>query len=177
VIYLVDGYNLMHAVGLAGRKLPGSLDRARTRFLDWLADASKDRDAAVWVAFDAATASRRSPEADHRGVRVLFATGRTADELIEQLVNAELRPERLTVVSNDAQVQESARRRGCGVRTCEGFVDWLIGGEAPPVAPAPAPPATDKPGPDATPAEMAAWLAAFSAAPEKGQRRPRLGRR
>jgi predicted RNA-binding protein with PIN domain len=174
VVFLIDGYNLMHAIGLAGRKLPGSLDRARTRLLDWLADSSKDREAVVRVVFDAAAAPRRSPEGEHRGVRVLFATGRTADELIEELVNVEPRPERLTVVSNDAQVQESARRRGCGVRTCEGFVDWLIGEDATPTAPAPDP---EKPAPDATPDEMAAWLAAFSAAPEKGQRRPHRGRR
>jgi predicted RNA-binding protein with PIN domain len=174
VVYLIDGYNLLHAVGLAGRTPPGTLDRARTRLLDWLADAARDRNAVLRVVFDAAATSRRSTEEDHRGVRVLFATGRTADELIEELVNADPRPDRLTVVSNDAQVQEAARRRGCGVRTCQGFTDWLIGENGAPTTPAPE---TEKPAPDATPDEMAAWLAAFSADPAKRQRRPRRGRR
>lgn len=175
MVFLIDGYNLMHAVGLASRKLPGSLDRARTRFLDWLADAARDRNAVLRVVFDAAATSRHSAEADRREVRVLFATGRTADELIEELVNADPRPDQLAIVSNDSQVQEVARRRGCGVRTCQEFTDWLIGGTAAPTAPAPE--AAEKPDDDATADEMAAWLAAFSAAPEKRQRRPRRGRR
>ena len=166
VTFLIDGYNLMHAIGLAGPKRPGrGLERARVRLLDWLADATHDRADVLRVVFDAAKAAGSSPETDHRGVRVRFATGRTADELIEELANAERHPERLTVVSNDGQVKESARRRGCGIQTCEEFVDWLIGGTAPPVAPDP--PGPEKPQPDATPAEMAAWVAAFTTPKKK----------
>ena len=165
--FLIDGYNLMHAVGLASAKLPaGRLEGARLRLLDWLADAADGRGATLRVVFDAKAAPAASPETDHRGVRVAFAFRRTADELIEELVGAEPRPERVTVVSNDGQVREAARRRGCGVFSCEALVDWLVEGR--PDArrlPAPEP---DKPEPAATPDELAAWLAAFSA--PKGRR-------
>jgi predicted RNA-binding protein with PIN domain len=161
VTFLIDGYNLMHAVGLASAKLPaGKLERARLRLLDWLADAADGRCAVLRVVFDAKSAPSASPESDHRGVRVAFAFRRTADELIEELVGAEPRPDRVTVVSNDGQVREAARRRGCGLHTCEAFVDWLVGGR-PEARPLPAP-EPDKPEPSATPDELAAWLAAFS---------------
>jgi predicted RNA-binding protein with PIN domain len=164
VTFLIDGYNLMHAVGLASAGRPArAFDRARTRFLDWLADTGEGRDAVLRVVFDARSAPAASPEYDHHGVRVVFAHRRTADELIEELVAAEPRPQGLTVVSNDGQVREAARRRGCVLHNCQEFVDWLI--DAPgrsPGAHAPGSPNPDKPPPDATPAELAAWLAAFS---------------
>ena len=58
--FLIDGYNLMHAVGLASRAMPAAkFERGRTRLLDWLADGVKDR-AGVRVVFDAQQAPARS---------------------------------------------------------------------------------------------------------------------
>jgi predicted RNA-binding protein with PIN domain len=166
VTFLIDGYNLMHAVGLARRGLPaGELARARTRLLDWLADSAGGR-ATVRVVFDSGRAE--SPEAVRRGVRVLFARGRTADDEIEELLAAEPRPASVTVVSNDARVREAGRRRGAAFLTCQAFIDWTLELPRPEAAPPPGPEA-DKP--DPTPAETAAWLAAFSAPLPKRRRR------
>jgi predicted RNA-binding protein with PIN domain len=165
VTFLIDAYNLMHAVGLLRQGLPAKgLERARLRFLDWLADGVKGRAALLRVVFDAQDSPGASPERDHRGVRVRFAYRKTADDEIEELLAAERHPSRVAVVSNDTRVQEAGRRRGAGVRTCEEFVDWLI---QPPVADpktpvADAPGSPEKPEPGATADEMAAWLAAFS---------------
>jgi predicted RNA-binding protein with PIN domain len=167
VTFLIDGYNLMHAVGLLRSGLPtGGLERARTRFLDWLADGVKGRSEVLRVVFDAEHGRAASAEADHRGVRVRFAFRRTADDEIEELLAAEPVPVRVTVVSNDTRVQAAGRHRGCAVLTCEEFVDWLIeGGE--PGESATGEGSEEKPEPSATPDEMAAWLAAFSAPPRK----------
>ena len=159
--FLIDGYNLLFAVGLANRSLPPKgLARARTRLLDWLADAVTGREVVTRVVFDAQKATAASTTFDHRGVRVQFAVGRTADEFIEELIRAEPRPDRLAVVSNDGQVQEAGRRRGCTVLSCQEFVDWAIA-KPTPVASAPGAPAAEKPE-AATPDELAAWLEAFS---------------
>jgi predicted RNA-binding protein with PIN domain len=171
VTFLIDGYNLMHAVGLLRPGPPsGALERARTRLLDWLADAAAGRDATLRVVFDAQTAPAASPEADHRGVRVRFSFRRTADDEIEELLAAEPVPARVTVVSNDARVREAGRRRGTAVRTCEEFVDWTL--ELTRRPDAAHPPQPEKPEePAATAAEMAAWLAAFSTPPPKRRKR------
>ncbi len=162
--FLIDGYNLMHAVGLASASMPARwLRRARTRFLDWLADAARERPDDLCVVFDSRSGSSDSIE-DHRGVRLRFSGGQTADAVIEASVRAHPRPEQLAVVSNDGQVRESGRVRGCSVYRCEEFVDWLIAKPArvnmTPVAHAPGSPEKEEPA--ATPAEMAAWLDAFS---------------
>ena len=164
--FLIDAYNLMHAIGLLRHGLPRrGLERARLRFLDWLADGVKGRDVLLRAVFDAQDAPAASPESDHRGVRVRFAFRRTADDEIEELLASEQRPSRVVVVSNDTRVQDAGRHRGAAVKTCEEFVDWLLAEDQ--AADAPRSPNPEKPEPTATPDEMAAWLAAFSAPPKR----------
>ena len=168
--FLIDGYNLMHAIGSIGRKLPPKgLERARTRFLDWLADSVKGRDALIRVVFDAQNGPSPTSEYGHRGVRVRFAYRQTADELIEEILHADPHPTRLTVVSNDGQVQEAGRRRRSAVSTCQAFVDWLLDDR--PADKFVPPKEEEKPEVAATPEELAAWLAAFSAPAKKRTRR------
>jgi len=153
---LIDGYNLLHAIGLANRNLPAKgLERARIRLLDWLAERASGH--TLRVIFDGQNSAAPSAESDHRGVKVRFSFRQTADELIEEIIRVEPMPDRITVVSNDGQVREAARRRNCTVLTCEEFVDELNAKRAPAAKPAP----RDEREP-ATPEEMAAWLDAFS---------------
>ena len=167
--FLIDGYNLMHAVGLAAGAMPGRrFEQARTRFLNWLADQLGDRPDPVRVVFDTTRAAGKATEQDHRGVRVRFAVGQTADDLIEELIAAEPHPDRLAVVSNDTRLQDAARRRGCGVFPCERFVDWLIEPPKPGVHNSDSP--EEKPAPNPTAEETAAWLRAFSDPPKKRRR-------
>ena len=72
-------------------------------------------------------------------------------------------------MSNDSRVREAGRRRGTMLLACEEFVDWAIEPrrELPDAAETPE---SDKPEPAATPAEMAAWLGAFSQPPKRRKR-------
>ena len=131
--FLLDGYNLMHAVGAAPP--PGStrthFDSARTRFLDWLADSPALRGGghAVRVVFDAQNSTRDFGTSTHRGLTITYSFGQTADDLIEALISVEPNPQAVRVVSNDARLREFARRHQCRPMTCGEFVDWLA--EAP----------------------------------------------
>lgn len=150
---IIDGHNLLHAIGLANRKSDAkALGRGRTRLLDWLADRGAGH--TLLVVFDGGGNTRSSGESQHRGVRVRFSFQQTADELIEALLRAERHPAKLHVVSNDRQVQDAGRSRGCVVFTCEAFVDVMLA--EPKAAP---PPADDKPPPRIDDDEL---LAAFS---------------
>jgi uncharacterized protein len=171
VTFLVDGYNLMHASGLARRGLPaGALQKARTRFLNWLADAADGRDALIRVVFDSMTAAGGPLKSNHRGIEVSFSRGRTADDEIEEILEAEERPARLTVVSDDTRLREAARRRGASFLSCPEFIDWAIERRPPPPDHSPSPNQPEKPEPAPSEAEKAAWLAAFSRPPAKRRR-------
>src|SRR5688572_28201645 len=139
----------MFAAGLANRSMPtAQFERARERFLDWLADGAAGRNDTLRVVFDAQQAPSPSLESVHRGVRVRFAFRQTADDLIEELVAIEPKPAALTVVSNDSRVRESGRRAECALATCEEFIDWLI--SPPNAAHATNSPEADKPEPTST---------------------------
>ena len=112
---LIDGYNLLHAVGIIGRGIgPGGLERSRLALLNFLVESLQPKEAATTtVVFDAREAPPGAPRAlDHRGIKVLFSTGYAdADAMLDELIRADSAPRRLTVVSSDHQVQRSARRR------------------------------------------------------------------
>ena len=160
--YLIDGYNLLYALGLA-RKNGGraAWDRGRRQLLDWLADRHGNSAGDVTVIFDAQNSMGGVIEETHRGLRVLRDRGRTADDMIEDLLQEEQSPETLTVVSNDARVREAARRRGTGIQNCDEYVDALMD----PRPSAPVTPPLDEKDVRATPEETAKWLRAFGGKP------------
>lgn len=170
MLFLVDGYNLMHATGsVPPRMKPGRLKAARTRFLDWLADTpgGRNRSSAVRVVFDAQNGYGPSADGDHRGILVRYAVGETADDLIERLLLAEPVPGRVAVVSNDNRVREAARRRGSAGWACEAFVDWLLSGGTTPTGQMLSP-AVEKPDGPIPADEKAELLEAFTIPKPRG---------
>jgi predicted RNA-binding protein with PIN domain len=124
--YLIDGYNLIYAMGLLGPKkgAPGALENARFDLLERLHVLFGDQSGCLTVIFDANRVPRRGlAEHDYHGVHVRFAVRQEADDLIETLIQSEGSPKSLTVVSDDHRIQVAARRRQCPVLSCDAFLD------------------------------------------------------
>ena len=127
--YLIDGYNLMHALGLMPRNLPpGGLRKVRNRFLNDLADKLGSTDAHLTtVVFDAQKAPAHLPsETRHKGMTVEYAADvGEADERIEQIIARHSVPKTLSVVSTDLRIRQAARRRRAKAVTSDDFWTWL----------------------------------------------------
>jgi uncharacterized protein len=112
---IIDGYNLLHVVGIIGRGIgPGSLQRARQALLNFLAESLEEREIPkATVVFDSREAPWGLPRTvQHRGLTVQYASKYPdADCLIEELIEKESAPRQLTVVSNDHRLQRAAKRR------------------------------------------------------------------
>jgi predicted RNA-binding protein with PIN domain len=127
-MFLIDGYNLLHALGiLKGRVGPFGLQKARLALLGLLHSTYREDSPAVTVVFDAANAPPDTPEQDdYEGIRIRWARGGdSADDLIESLIRGSSAPKRLTVISDDHRIQQAARRRDCEVLPCAEYLDWL----------------------------------------------------
>jgi predicted RNA-binding protein with PIN domain len=125
--YLIDGYNLLHAMGLLGGKVgPRGLEKARQSLLGRLLDNHEPDAASVTVVFDAARSPRgTTPEEDYQGIHVCFAVNGSADDAIEDRIQREATPRQLTVVSDDRRLQQAARRRRCLVLGCMEYLDHV----------------------------------------------------
>ena len=141
MLYLIDGYNLLFAMGvlLPRRTGPHLLEKARQRLLGLLRGAGGD--GTITVIFDAKHPPPGAPaEWDQEGIHVAFAVKEgEADELIEELIRRASVPGRLTVVSDDRRIRQAARRRHCVVQGCGDFLDWLDRQHHPRPAPPPSP--------------------------------------
>lgn len=160
--YLIDGYNLLHSMGVLGRRLgPAGLEKARLRLLGLLAGAYGPEEAPrVTVVFDAARAPAGATEVqNYQGVHVRFAgRGQEADDVIEQLIGQDSAPKQLTVVSDDNRVRQAARRRQCAVAGCADYLDWLARHRRDRKRPPPTPHKPER----MSAAEEQYWLAEFA---------------
>ncbi len=112
---LIDGYNLLYAIGLMPRGLgPDSLERARLALLNFLAESlTPEEIARTTVVFDAHDPPPGLPRTvRHRGITVQFASAYDeADTLIEELIRRDSSPRHLVVVSGDHRLHRAARHR------------------------------------------------------------------
>lgn len=166
---IVDGYNLLHAVGLARvNYAPGDLERQRQRLLAMIAGGlSTEERQRCTVVFDAIEApSGADREFEHDGIAVLFAKpGHEADELIEELVARHPAARNLIVVSSDHRLQRAARVRRAGCLDCEAFAARLSRRSAGSThsVDAPSSKAPTPSSPTVSNADMAHWLREFGA--------------
>ncbi len=126
--FVIDGYNLLHALGLIPRQLgPHSLEKARGRMLALLAVSHGDYAGNVTVVFDAPNPSRNLEPVQYiRSLEVLYAVKhQEADDLIAELVQHHSSPRQLVVVSDDREVQRAGARRHCQIMDCDTYINWL----------------------------------------------------
>ena len=124
---LIDGYNLLHAIGYHGDlSEPGVLESARVRMLEKLSQylTEEERKNSL-VIFDA---GHRSKDLEHQyvrnSIRVEFAIDHLdADSRILELIRNDNVPKQLLVVSSDHRIQRTAKARHAS------FLDsdqWLV---------------------------------------------------
>jgi uncharacterized protein len=123
---LIDGYNLMFAAGVMGRKFgPEGFRKVRHRFLNDLSATLDPVEAHLTtIVFDANDAPDHLPASvRHKGITVLYAVDHdSADEQIEALIAHHSSPKTLTVVSSDHRIQRAAIRRKAKVVSADEFL-------------------------------------------------------
>src|SRR5437588_7232801 len=126
--YMIDGYNLLHALGLIRTRAgPADLHKARLGLLRLLHSRLGEESASVTVVFDADRAPGRLPEEEvYEGIHIRYAVHEPeADDLIEDMIRRQPVPQQLAVVSDDHRLQRAAQRRNCKVLGCGEFLDCL----------------------------------------------------
>ena len=118
--FLIDGNNLIHALGAIG---PDVGRQGLCRILQPLTR----RGERVCVVFDGAAPPEQMARQFRDGpVEAVFAAPLTADEVIMELIADNSAPRRLVVVSTDREIRQAARRRRCQGQKSEQFARLLL---------------------------------------------------
>lgn len=126
---IIDGYNLMHAMGLARHQYgPHDLETSRNRMLTQLHSllntSAGERTTVVFDAFASESDQQRLQQ--FCGISVVFAPqGTDADSEIEHMIRKHSSPRQLLVVSSDRRLQKAARRRRSRFVDSEQFIRGL----------------------------------------------------
>lgn len=126
---IIDGYNLMHAAGLARKSYAaGDLERCRRHLLNLVRHGlTADQRARTMIIFDGQAAEEnRDLEFHFHGMLVGFSRPHEeADDVIEQFILSHSSPKQLQVISSDHRLQKAARARRAQSRDSEEFVEQL----------------------------------------------------
>ena len=131
LLLLIDGYNVVAPIGPGRDANPRWLEKHRASLLrdltKHLEDAVRQR---TCVVFDASNPPRDRPATyQHQGIQVQFAVGYpTADDLLEEIIQAHSVPKQLMVVSSDHRVQTAAQRRNASHFDSQPWMDDLTDG-------------------------------------------------
>ena len=114
-LWLVDGYNVLHAGVLRGRDRRGWWTAPVQSRLVAIADTFEDPEARIVVVFDGRDpeAPRAAEPAPTSRVELVYAP--SADDWLVRHVRSSQAPERIAVVTADRQVQGRARHGGAHV--------------------------------------------------------------
>ncbi len=126
---LIDGYNVLHAAGLARKAYgPGEFERTRRSLIRLISQQLSPRERErTTVVFDATdrTLSPSPPQIVDDLLVIYADRNGDADEEIEQLIRENSAPRRLCVVSSDHRLQKAARRRRAKFMDSEDFLRRL----------------------------------------------------
>jgi hypothetical protein len=120
-VYLIDGYNLLHALGVARDALLGAVEAFCRR-----------EGQVARIVFDPTGGMKRRENRGTLEIRVV-AEGRTADEEILATIEATTDRTAWTLVSNDLELVRAAEARNLRVVACRDFAALLAAGRAPDV--------------------------------------------
>lgn len=128
-MYVVDGYNLQHALARHKGLLPADWGRARARLIELLAHIARRESTSVRIFFDGTPGQIGAGDLDHPGVQVTFCgPGReSADHALREHIEHARNAAKLRVVSSDGAVATACRLAGAKIMSAQDMAEKLAG--------------------------------------------------
>lgn len=126
---IIDGYNLMHAAGIARQRYAaGEMERCRKqlqlKIASMLEAKALARTTLVYDAFASISDDQRVFR--KHGMKIVFAPmGQDADSVIEELLQKHSAPRQIIVVSSDHRLHKAAKRRKARCVDSEVFMQQI----------------------------------------------------
>lgn len=129
---LIDGYNLLHAVGPTKNRRAGDTERNRYQLLQQLYERLNPAlHGDTIVVFDGIEDEKRPQSRTMGSISIRFAgTASDADSEIERLLASHSSPKQVLIVSSDHRLHKAARRRRATAIDSDAFWDLIEDSDA-----------------------------------------------
>lgn len=126
-MFVVDGYNLLHALKNANVGLPADFAASRKRMVELLSHLCERESGRARVFFDGTPGEVGAGELAYPHVKVIFCgpAREAADEAVREFVENASEPRKLLVISSDREVVKACRLSGAKVLSSQAMADRL----------------------------------------------------
>jgi predicted RNA-binding protein with PIN domain len=123
--YIIDGYNLIHAIPSFKKTLAYNGETARELLIHSVAQLTHRRKFRCTIVFDGVTPNNTPKQSNHAPVHVIFSSPINADAKIKQIIEHSKNRSLLVIISSDREIINFAKVCSCQTHTSNYFANLL----------------------------------------------------
>ena len=124
--YIIDGYNLLHAIPTLKKLLSHDAFQAREQLVQFVSRLTFRRKFRCTIVFDGAQPSSPHPSSTRSPVHIVFSHPNSADIKIRSMIEASKNRTQLVVISSDHEILKFAKVCSCATFTSRSFSNLLF---------------------------------------------------
>ena len=124
--YIIDGYNLLHAIPALKQQLTHDGFQARERLIAAVSRLTFRKKFRCTIVFDGTKPTDIPPSPSHAPIHVVFSAPLTADTKIRDMITASKNRTQLVIISSDHEILNYAKVCSCTTHTSKYFAGILF---------------------------------------------------
>ena len=124
--YIIDGYNIIHAIPTLKKLLAQDGFEARERLVFLVSRLTYKRKFRCTIVFDGAKPHEPHPSPSHSPVHIVFASPISADAKIKSMIDLSKNRTLLVIISSDREILDYAKACSCTAHTSKYFSNLLF---------------------------------------------------
>lgn len=123
--FIIDGYNVIHAIPALKKTLAHNAASARELFIHSVAQLTHQKKFRCTIVFDGVAPADFSKQSPPAPVHVLYSSPLTADAKIKQMIEQSKKRSLLVIISSDREIINFAKVCSCQIYTSTHFANLL----------------------------------------------------
>lgn len=123
--YIIDGYNLIHAIPALKKTLAHNGESARELLIHSIGQLTHQKKFRCTIVFDGSTPDNSKKQSAHAPVHVIFSSPQTADAKIKQMIEHSKNRSLLVIISSDREILNFAQVCSCQSHSSNYFANLL----------------------------------------------------
>jgi predicted RNA-binding protein with PIN domain len=127
--YIIDGYNVIHAVPSLKKTLLHDAHTSRELLIHSVAQLTHTKKFRCTIVFDGMDVDAQPKQSPHAPVHVVFSSPLSADARIKQMIEHSKSRTQLVIITSDREILNFAKVCSCQTHTSKHFANLLAGSD------------------------------------------------